>query len=139
MLLFVFLIRLLCQGHGGLLEMQGANFVGMVIMLLMLLGVLGRRLGDAGLGELSVQSDVVAEGSVERALNGKQSNQAVRLHKCVYEALMRLLLKDFESATLSFPAVNLEQLKLDPNQEDFEPVMNSHEFREFGEQFHVYV
>ena len=63
----------------------------------------------------------------------------MRLHKCVYEALMRLLLKDFESSTHSFPAVNLEQLKLDPNQEDFERVMNSCEFCEFGDQFHVYV
>ena len=81
----------------------------------------------------------MAEGSVDKALNGKQYNRAVRLHKCVYEALMRLLLKDFESSTHSFPAVNLEQLKLDPNQEDFERVMNSCEFREFGDQFHVYV
>jgi len=52
---------------------------------------------------------------------------------------MRLLLKEFESSFQSFPAVNLEQLKLDPNQEEFERVMNSHEFREFGDQFHVYV
>ena len=81
----------------------------------------------------------MAEGSVDKALNGKQYNRAVRLHKCVYEALMRLLLKDFESSTHSFPAVNLEQLKLDPNQEDFERVMNNREFREFGDQFHVYV
>ena len=121
------------------------QFVGLVIMmggfhlLLMLLGVIGSRFGDAGLRELAVQSDVVAEGSVDKALNGKQYNRAVRLHKCVYEALMRLLLKDFESSTHSFPAVNLEQLKLDPNQEDFERVMNNHEFREFGDQFHVYV
>ena len=42
--------------------------------------------------ELAVQSDVVAEGSVDKALYGKQYNQAVRLHKCVYEAVMRLLL-----------------------------------------------
>ena len=121
------------------------QFVGLVIMmggfhlLLMLLGVIGSRFGDAGLRELVVQSDVVAEGSVDKALNGKQYNRAVRLHKCVYEALMRLLLKDFESSTHSFPAVNLEQLKLDPNQEDFERVMNNREFREFGDQFHVYV
>ena len=57
----------------------------------------------------------------------------------VYEALMRLLLKDFESSTHSFPAENWEQLKLDPNQEDFEQVMNSRELHEFGDQFHVYV
>ena len=81
----------------------------------------------------------MAEGSVDKALNGKQYNRAVRLHKCVYEAPMRLLLKDFESSTHSFPAVNLEKLKLNPNQEDFERVMNSREFREFRDQFHVFV
>lgn len=66
-------------------------FVGLVIMMrgfhlfLMLLGVIGSRFGDAGLRELAVQSDVVAEGSVDKALNGKQYNRAVRLHKCGYE------------------------------------------------------
>ena len=61
-------------------------FCGLVIMmggfhlLLMLLGVMGSRFGDAGLRELAVQSDVVAEGSVDKALNGKQYNRAVRLH-----------------------------------------------------------
>ena len=81
-----------------------ALFDGIVIMmggfhlLLMLLGVIGSQFGDAGLRELAVQSDVVAEGSVEKSLNGKQYNRAVRLHNCVYEALMRLLLKEFASS-----------------------------------------
>ena len=48
-------------------------------------------------------------------------------------------MKDFESSPPSFLAVNLEQLKLDPNQDEFERVMNCREFREFGDQFHVYV
>ena len=56
-------------------------FVGLVIMmggfnlLLMLLGVIRSRFGDAGLRELAVQSDVVAEGSVDKALNVKQYNR----------------------------------------------------------------
>ena len=109
-------------------------FCGLVIMirgfhlLLMLLGVMGSRFGDAGLRELAVQSDVVAEGSVDKALSGKQYNRAVRLHKCVYEALMRLLLKEFQSSVPSLPDLNLEQLKLELNQEWFERVMNSREF-----------
>lgn len=120
-------------------------FVGLVLMmggfhlLLMLLGVIGSRFGDAGLRELAVQSDVLAEGSVDKALNGKQYNRAVRLHKCVYEALMRLLLKEFESSGQSLPVLNLEQLKLELNQEEFERVMNSSEFRQFADQFHAYL
>lgn len=108
-------------------------FDGIVIMmggfhlLLMLLGVIGSRVRDAGLRELAVQSDVVAEGSVDKSLNGKQYNRAVHLHKCVYEALMRLLLKEFESSVQSLPTLNLEQLKLELNQEEFGRVLSSHE------------
>ena len=110
-------------------------FDGIVIMmggfhlLLMLLGVIGSRFRDAGLRELAVQSDVVAEGSVDKSLNGKQYNRAVHLHKCVYEALMRLLLKEFESSVQSLPTLNLEQLKLELNQEEFGRVLSSHEFQ----------
>ena len=118
----------------GIFIMMGAFY-----LFLMLLGVIGSRFGDAGLRELAVQSDVVAEGSVDKSLNGKQYNRAVHLHKCVYEALMRLLLKEFESSVQSLPTLNLEQLKLELNQEEFERVLSSREFREFGEQFHVYV
>ena len=32
----------------------------------------------------------------------------MRLHKCVYEALMRLLLKESESSVQSLAALNLE-------------------------------
>ena len=89
------------------------QFVSLVIimggfhLLLMPLEVIGSRFGDVALRELAVQSDVVAEDSVEkyRALNEKQYNQAVLLHKCVYEALMRLLLEDF---------VNSLEMQLDP-------------------------
>ena len=64
------------------------QFVSLVIimggfhLLLMPLEVIGSRFGDVELRELAVQSDVVAEDSVEkyRALNEKQYNQAVLLH-----------------------------------------------------------
>ena len=55
-------------------------FEGLVIMiggfhlLMMLLGVIGTRFGDAGLRELAVQSEVVTEGSIEKVLMGKQYN-----------------------------------------------------------------
>ena len=62
-------------------------FENLVLMLggfhppMMLLGIIGTRYGDAGLRELAVQSEVVAEGSIERVLEGKNYNRAVRLHK----------------------------------------------------------
>ena len=95
-------------------------FVGLVIMMvgfhlfLMLLGVIGSQFGDVGLRELAVQSNAEAEGSVDKVLNRKQYNRAVRLHKCVYEAFVRFFLKDFESSTHSFPAMNLETAEIRP-------------------------
>ena len=58
----------------------------------------GYTYGDAGLRELTVQSEVVAEGSIERLLEGKNHNLAVRLHKVVYKALFRMLLNNFETS-----------------------------------------
>ena len=43
-----------------------------------------------------------------------------RLHKCLYQALIRLLLKEFESKFEAVPAFNLEELSLGLSQEEFE-------------------
>ena len=75
------------------------------------------------------------QSSRDKAINGKQYSQAVRLHKCVYEAI----LKEFQSSVHSLPALNLEQLKLELNQEELERVMTNREFQGFREQFQVYV
>jgi hypothetical protein len=60
-------------------------------LLMMLFGVIGARFGDAGLREVAIQSDLVAGGSIDSVLSGKIYDRAGRLHKIVYEALMKLL------------------------------------------------
>ena len=60
--------------------------------------MVGSRFGEAGMRELAVQSDVVAEGSMEKVISGKHHNRAVRRHKIVYEALMRVLIQELESS-----------------------------------------
>ena len=40
-------------------------------LLMMLLGIIGCRFGDAGLREVAVESNVVAEGSLEKVFSGK--------------------------------------------------------------------
>ena len=99
-------------------------------LLMMLLGVIGTRFGDAGLRKLAVQSEVVAEGSIDKVLIEKQYNRAVRLHKLTHEALMRLLLKEFEFSVELATPLDLEQLKLDPNQEEINKVLRSDTFLE---------
>ena len=59
----------------------------------MYVGVIGKKISDAGLGDFIVQSDVLAEGSVDKVLSGKMHNRTVRVHKLVYEGLHIFLLR----------------------------------------------
>ena len=62
-----------------------------------MLAVIGKRFGDAGLRDLSEESGVIADGSIAGVLDGKKYNRAIRLHKLVYEALLRLAWSGFEA------------------------------------------
>ena len=57
--------------------------------------MIGKRFQDAGLRDLCVESGVLAEGSVAGLMAGHKYNRAIRVHKLVYEALMRLVWKGF--------------------------------------------
>ena len=88
-------------------------------LLMMLLGIIGHRFGDAGLAELAVESDVVAGGSIEKVLSDKNYNGAIRMHIILYEALMRLLINAFEFSLsndqrnlVESKTVAIEELKL---------------------------
>ena len=59
------------------------------------LAVLGKRFQDAGLRDLCIEAGIVAQGSVNSVMEGRMYNRAVRVHKIVYEALMRLLWNQF--------------------------------------------
>ena len=61
------------------------------------LATIGKRFKDAGLRDVAVESAVIAEGSIEAVLEGRQYNRAVRLHKIIYEAFQRLIWKGFYS------------------------------------------
>ena len=69
--------------------------LGIFHTLMMYLGIFGKRFADGGLRDLLIQSEVIAEGSVDRALKGKMYNRSVRNVKLVYEALSRMLLNKF--------------------------------------------
>ena len=60
-----------------------------------LLSTIGKRFQDAGLRDLCVESGVIAEGSVTGVMEGRKYNRAVRLHKLVYEAMVRMAWKGF--------------------------------------------
>lgn len=64
-------------------------------ILCTLLSIIGKMFGREGLRNLAVESRVIAEGSLDKVLEGKQYNQGVRLHKLCYEALMRFAWSGF--------------------------------------------
>ena len=61
-----------------------------------LLNILGLRFGDAGLQDLVIESNVIAEGSTEKVLNGKHYNRGIRFHKLMFEACFRLIWESFQ-------------------------------------------
>ena len=58
--------------------------------------IVGYLFGDAGLRNLAVKSRVIAEGSIHKIIDVKQSKRTVRLHKLTSETLMRLAWSGFE-------------------------------------------
>jgi len=69
--------------------------MGIFHTICMFLRILGKRFADAGLRDILVETGIVAQGSVSAVLDGKQYNRGVRVHKIVYEALMRLIWNHF--------------------------------------------
>ena len=111
-------------------------------LLLMLQGIIGNRFGDAGLIELAVESGVVAGGSIEKVLNGKNYNRAVRMHKIFYEALIRLLINAFESSVgedqkviLDLKTATVEELKLNLGLEKSTALLESNDIQRWYEMF----
>ena len=66
-------------------------------VLLMSLGVFGARFKDAGMKDLYVQNETVAQGFIDSVLKRKQYNRAIRAHKVCFEAMCCLFLEKFEA------------------------------------------
>ena len=80
------------------MEKFGTNMalISCLVMLgifhtIMFLEVMGKQFPDAGLKVLLIQSGIVAEGSIDKSLCGKQYNRSVRTVKLVYEVFSRIL------------------------------------------------
>ena len=66
-------------------------------ILLMSLSVIGAWSKEAGMRDLCIQVEIVAEGSIDLVLKGKQYNRAIRAHKVCFEAMWCLFLEKFEA------------------------------------------
>lgn len=59
------------------------------------MATIGKWFADAGLRDLCVEAGVIADGSISGVIDGHRYNRAVRLHKLLYEAFLRLAWKGF--------------------------------------------
>ena len=53
------------------------------------LAVIGKHFAESGLSDLVVEAGILGSNGVERAMNGKHYNNAVRMFKIVFKAFMR--------------------------------------------------
>ena len=73
--------------------------MGTFHIILTLLAVIATQLMDAGLRDIAIQSNIVAEGSVDTMFSGTRAYKcAIRVYKVICEAFSRIFLKDFEDA-----------------------------------------
>jgi hypothetical protein len=107
------------------------------------LGVIGKRFGAAGLGSLLIESEVVAERSLNSVLNGHQYNRAVRAHKIVYEALSRIrfasFLETLEEESMNEWLESIQRLKTNYPSTVFREILRSAEFQEKASAYFSFV
>ncbi|XP_053399793.1 uncharacterized protein LOC123523028 [Mercenaria mercenaria] len=112
------------------------------------MGIIGKRFKDAGLRDLAVESLVVAEGSIDGVLEGRKYNRAVRTHKLVYEAMMRLVWKGFlswieanhpeEMLHMDDTFLNIDRLHANTCHEQLHEFVSSLPFKHIHELFIMY-
>jgi hypothetical protein len=59
------------------------------------MSMIGKRFKDAGLQDILIESEVVAQGSINGVMNGHHYNRSIRAHKLMFEALQRLRFEKF--------------------------------------------
>jgi len=112
------------------------------------LAILGKRFQDAGLRDICIESGILAEGSVSGVMDGKMYNRAVRVHKYIYEALMRLIWNQFIPWVSEKHPDNLREVRAledqvilmakDLNQSEFEKILSNASLEEVVQLFGKY-
>ncbi len=96
--------------------------------------IIGKRFCDGCLKDICIEAGIVAEGSTNGVIDGKQYNRAIRVHKCIYEALMRLAWAEFtlwidgngeKSAVIKSCVDKVNDMADDLNQQNFSNLLYS--------------
>ena len=62
--------------------------------IMMFMHILSKRFFDAVLRDVLIQSGIIAEVSIDKALSRKMYNRGIRPYKLMYEAIMRKVILD---------------------------------------------
>ncbi|KAK3732161.1 hypothetical protein RRG08_026543 [Elysia crispata] len=73
--------------------------LGVFHTVLSYLGVLGKLMKGSGFEDIITEAGLCASGSLDKMMNGKHYNRALRVHTIMLEALERLLFTAFEQNT----------------------------------------
>jgi hypothetical protein len=85
--------------------------MGAFHVILNFMSVLGQRFGSAGLRDVLIESDVLANGSVDSTLDGRHYNRGIRAHKLTVEGFGRLRWAAFlQWNDAQVPKVDMESL-----------------------------
>ena len=114
-------------------------------LLMMFMGILAVRFGDAGLTGIAVQSGVIGGGSIDRAVEGKHYNRAIRMHKVICEALSALLyekliswISEQNQPTFSEANRTLQEPKVNFYENGINDLVEDDNFKSFSQLFYTY-
>ena len=120
-------------------------FLGTFHTLMMILGVIGKRFGDAGFKDVIIHSGVIEEGSIEGVLTGEMYNRSIYAHKVLYEAIQHLLLTlfftwlDEHGLSNEFGDETIRRIHYNLCPENFESSIDSGEFACYYTEYQRFV
>ena len=118
--------------------------MGVFHTLCSLFGTLGKMMNGSGLSEIILESGICASRSLNRVMNGKHFNRALRVHKLVFEALQRLLLIRFVEMNPQFELLSQETHNMmmdlidDPCKENVSKIKDSEEFKAYFQRYRTF-
>ena len=110
--------------------------MGTFHIILTFLAVIAPRFKDVGLRDISIQGNIVAEESVDTMFSGSRAyKRAIRAYKIIYDAISRLLLKEFEAAHPDSTAAMQKYLESVTEESDFNIIKSSEELSKYCNDF----
>ena len=98
-----------------------------------------KRIKESNIEDLLVESGLIVQGSVEKALSGGHYNHATRLYKLFYEAMIRIIITHGEKNNVTLPStldtfVNIiceTEMEADDRYFAFQTILEDGEFSEY--------